>query len=337
MATSITIKEQMLQDINTTLEDILGADPKILIQENNYSQFANVFYLRENLQSSIDLFNELKNSNLEELPLSILENIKSQSNNFLTLISRFTDFNPNESSNPKREVNGYIDQATKTYNNLFSSYIPIINRSKISDRKFKSQEKELKKVITDSKKFVELFEKSSKATLKEIQDKAAGIVIVEYSEHFNREARRHKYGAYGWLAGGIIFFIAAFAFGYYYSELLIIPKSATLSEIVHNTVIKLFLISVIFSGIALCVKNYRANRHNQIIYTYKLNALATFKLFRDAAGEDEATKNAILVQAAQSIFSTPSTGYITSKSDSDSSNKIIEIVRNIGEKTQAKS
>jgi len=336
MAKSITPKEQTLEEINTSLKDISGADPKVFIPRNKYSQFANIDYLRENLQASIDLFNELKNSELSQLPISILENIKSQSINFVFLISRFTDFSPEKSSNPKQEVNGYIKEATKTYTNLFGSYLPIINRSNISDKKFRAQEEELKKVIKDSKDFVDLFEKSVKATLTEIKDKAAKVAVAKYAEHFNREANRHKLGAYGWLAGGLIFFIAAFIFGYYYSVLLIISKSATLSEIVQTTVIKLILISVILSGIALCIKNYRSNRHNQIIYTHKVNALATFKLFRDAAEEDPTTKNAILIQAAQSIFSTPNTGYITKESDSDSSNKIIEIVRNLGEKTQGK-
>lgn len=336
MAKSITVKEQFLQDINTQLLDISSIDPRIVIQEKTYSRFADVTDLRVNIQASIGLFKELMNSNLEELPVSVLENIRAESANFIVLISGINDFKPDEDSNPIQKVKGYIEQATRTHSGLFSTYLPIINRSKNSVNRFKSYETKLKKALDDSKKFVELFEKSSKNILDDIKDKAAKIVVVKYAEYFNTEANNHRRGAYGWLIGGIIFFLTAFVFGYYYNEILVISKTASISEIVQNTVIKLVLISVILSGIALCVKNYKANRHNYIIYKHKVNALATFELFRDAAEGDESTKNVILIQAAQSIFSIPNTGYISSETDSHSSNKFIEIVRNVGEKTQTK-
>ena len=67
-----------------------------------------------------------------------------------------------------------------------------------------------------------------------------------------------------------------------------------------------------------------------------VNSLSTFKLFLDATGEDDNTKNAILIQASHSVFSMPNSGYAPLDSEADSPNKIIEVIRNIGEKTSTK-
>ena len=85
---------------------------------------------------------------------------------------------------------------------------------------------------------------------------------------------------------------------------------------------------VLFMALVWCSKNYAAVRHNYIINKQRQNALSTFETFVKAAGdEDIQTKNAVLLQATQCIFSAQPTGFSNKNSDGDPSTKIIEIAK----------
>ena len=79
----------------------------------------------------------------------------------------------------------------------------------------------------------------------------------------------------------------------------------------------------------MAAKIYRAYRHNCTINTHRQNALMTFEMFTNAA-KDEQTKNAVLLQATQSIFSPQPTGYLSGDSEQGSNPQILEIIKNIG-------
>ena len=51
------------------------------------------------------------------------------------------------------------------------------------------------------------------------------------------------------------------------------------------------------------------------------------KLFRMQGSADDQTKNAVLIETTHSIFANQQTGYLKSEGDSESNNKIIEIIK----------
>jgi len=73
-------------------------------------------------------------------------------------------------------------------------------------------------------------------------------------------------------------------------------------------------------------KTYRAHRHNAVVNRHRQNALTTFQTFAQAASEEQ-TKNAVLLQATQCIFSPQQTGYIQSDNDTPGIPQVLEIVR----------
>src|SRR5258708_34475555 len=75
---------------------------------------------------------------------------------------------------------------------------------------------------------------------------------------------------------------------------------------------------VILFGVYLTVwsaRNYRAQRHLNIVNDHRARALLTFGTFVHAAA-DRTTKNAVLVETTRSIFSAGSTGYVGGEDDS---------------------
>lgn len=76
-------------------------------------------------------------------------------------------------------------------------------------------------------------------------------------------------------------------------------------------------------------KNYNAHRHNAILNKHRQNALQTFESFVKAAGDDQQTKNAVLLQATATIFSNQNTGYLAAGPEPEGASKIIEIIKGV--------
>jgi hypothetical protein len=77
------------------------------------------------------------------------------------------------------------------------------------------------------------------------------------------------------------------------------------------------------------VRNYAASRHNLVVNRHRQNALSSFETFVKGAG-DQQTKDAVLLQATQSIFVPQDSGFIRGESTPQPGSQIIEILRGIG-------
>jgi len=95
---------------------------------------------------------------------------------------------------------------------------------------------------------------------------------------------------------------------------------------------KIFIFSILLSAAVWCGKTYRAYRHNAVVNRHRQNALATFEAFAKAASDVE-TKNAVLLQATQCIFSPQQTGYVSGEPES-ALPPVLEIVRNLGKSSR---
>ena len=75
-------------------------------------------------------------------------------------------------------------------------------------------------------------------------------------------------------------------------------------------------------------RTYRAEAHNQIVNEHRRDALATFETFVGATS-DPATKNAVLVQSTQCIFSHRPSGYGEQSSDAAPPSHMLELTRTL--------
>lgn len=89
---------------------------------------------------------------------------------------------------------------------------------------------------------------------------------------------------------------------------------------------------VLFYGLTICSRNYRAQAHNYIINKNKQNALSTFETFVNASSNEE-IRNAVLLQTTKAIFSNPQSGYLKEDGSSDDSAHIIEIIKDVSKLT----
>lgn len=112
----------------------------------------------------------------------------------------------------------------------------------------------------------------------------------------------------------VYFFIASF----YY-------KPTSLQEVIQYIVTKVILLSTLSFGIFWCARNYKAEKHNQTLNQHRANALMTFRAFVEGT-DDVRVKDAILIQAAQAVFTPRPTGFDSPEKEAQAISPIVEIL-----------
>jgi len=106
--------------------------------------------------------------------------------------------------------------------------------------------------------------------------------------------------------------------------------ASTTGSSIQVVIAKVFVFSMLLSATVWCGKNYRAARHNHVVNKHRQNALTSFQTFIEGAS-DAQTKNAVLIQASQSIFAPQSSGYISGEPDAAGPSQFIELVRTVSQ------
>lgn len=176
------------------------------------------------------------------------------------------------------------------------------------------------KLIDDAKGRVEKDEDEIKRIVQQAQDFAGDKGVTVFTEQFNTEASDNATEAEKWLRFAVGLFTAT-----------VVAVSIFMYQLVDVTnpyewVSRATLIGLLISGGIWCGKNYRIIRHQQSVNRHKANGLKSFLLFREAADNDEATRNTVLLETTKAIFSTPDSGFISSNSNSNQSGSEIRII-----------
>lgn len=154
--------------------------------------------------------------------------------------------------------------------------------------------------------------------------------VSKHSNIFSNEAILHEKEAKKWLGytRNILIAIAFIAglltfIGIEYKENI---------DVLQFSITKIIILSTLFYGLSITNRNYKAHKHNALLNKHRQNALSTFETFSNASSADDQTKNAVLIETTRSIFSSHQTGYLKPDNDTDSNNKIIEIIKGVSSK-----
>ncbi|MBE9465498.1 hypothetical protein ACFP1I_22320 [Dyadobacter subterraneus] len=154
--------------------------------------------------------------------------------------------------------------------------------------------------------------------------------IASFSQIFGDESESFRSSSKGWIAGVFACLIGVVGASVYYSWLVTDEEFSKFSvnQIIQFNLTKILTISALFYGLAICNKNYKSSKHNQILNKHRANALASFQAFVESPNADATTKNAVLLEATKTIYGVQQTGYVQTDND-DSPNKIIEMIQSV--------
>jgi hypothetical protein len=149
-----------------------------------------------------------------------------------------------------------------------------------------------------------------------VRQQAGDAGAARLSIHYRGAAETHRDSAriYRWaLIGSLVltFIAVLWLFLWYPPPLETSEASASLlwGNFIRQLVYRLLLLGVLTYLVAFFARNYRTERHLQILNEAKQSGLDTFSLFQDATADD-ATRAVILAELVRSVFLAPETGLI---------------------------
>lgn len=241
--------------------------------------------------------------------------------------------------NPGAHLNRLVDDFNASYRKLFDFWCPFLTYSRfragggVEERKLLAELQRHADGATSSVNATRALESEATRILESIQASAGKVGIQSYAAFFQGEAATHTRVAKIWLGFTVAALIVSVLYAYSLLRSVDQPKivaAVSAVEVVHTTVVRVLLLSLLSYGVLFCARSYRAHRHNVIVNRHRMNSLNTFQAFSEAAHGDEAARSAVLLHAAQSIFCAQSTGYTTSEADQDQPSRIVEILRKVG-------
>lgn len=142
---------------------------------------------------------------------------------------------------------------------------------------------------------------------KGLQEFTVDTVVQKQTKHFSEEGKHYEGLAHWWLGGVVAFGVVVAVIAYLLHEQTL-PPGATAPALIGALLPRVVALSLAFWALTLCARNYRALRHNAVVNRHRATALSTFTVFAQAA-TDAQVKNAVLAQAAGTIFSAQPSGY----------------------------
>ena len=286
----------------------------------------------------LELFKRVISVDMLNVPFSTLAAFEQQLDHAINLFNQIRDFYPN-TNNPVSQRDSFVSQLEEQFDAYVTYSMPIltigllygndlsVEKTKVNET-LKDLESDREKTKQDSLKYLE----EIKDVLDKTRQAALEVGISQHNMIFKEEAEEHKRLSENWLKWTIGVLVAITVVGV---ALLFIPfKGEDTHYLIHFTVTKIVVLTVMFYALAICMRNFKAHKHNSILNRHRQNALNTFETFSKAAGTDLQTKSAVLLEATHTIFSNQQTGYLSTDNETDSSNRVIEIIKSTTAKGQ---
>ncbi|RXR22147.1 hypothetical protein [Flavobacterium stagni] len=331
-------QKQLSDQIKSKLQQFLTISLDELTRETQLGQQLSFKSGEQLFVKIIDLFKKVNSVELYEIPYKMLNGFNGQLDHAISVFDQIKNFNP-ATNNPVGQRDSLIDQLENQYESYYSTAIPILTTSLLNTNDLSLERAKLNEALTELEKEKEKTKKDSEKYLNEIKDvlskarqAAVEVGVAQHNMIFKEEADEHKNLSEKWLRWtiGVLIAITLVGIGLLYVK----PSDEGAHFLIHFTITKIVILTVMFYALAICTRNYKAHKHNSILNKHRQNALNTFETFSKAAGADLQTKNAVLLEATHTIFSNQQTGYLNNDGESDSPNKIIEIIKNSASKSQ---
>ena len=327
-------KQELYDETKGSLKRIQDFDVSNLPRIEELGSKLNFNEVVEPAQILIDLYKRLSVTALQDFPDNKLTPIRNNANNHYKLFTQIMEFDP-EQQNPSSVRSSLITQVIDAYEPAFEALHQYISYSLHRSADFQRLDSDARATLqaiedksNNISKNLTKHEEDAKSVLEEIRRVAAEEGVTKQAAHFNAEFEHHTTEANHWQGYAIKLSISLGIFAvislFLHKVPFLTPK--TTYDAIQLTISKILIFSVMAYMLFLSAKNFLNHKHNAIVNKHRQNALMTHGALVEASG-DEGVRDAVLLQAANCIFSPQSTGY-TSGGENDSANQksMVEIL-----------
>lgn len=330
------LKPEKVETINQLSTSIISTTIDSLISNTTKWGSINFELAKEDLSSIYSLC-----SHLLSLPVAILteaaaDKIIESLTRCGQTVTKIKDFNI-ESGNPTGNRDQIISEVKTHAEQLLNNtkeWVPFLAYHKGDVQK---NIEELSGAVTEAKGILENASKdvaSTKKTIDKIvtaaREASASAGVAVFTNDFSDQASSLNEEAKKWLIAtavlAAITLIAAIIF--LFVQIDVTKSKAQIFQYLSS---KIILFVVLITSTIWCGRIYKALKHQVTVNSHRANALKTFQAFVSAAADDS-TRDAVLLETTNSIFSSSPSGYLdATEGTPDASKKVYEIVKTIGE------
>lgn len=164
------------------------------------------------------------------------------------------------------------------------------------------------------------------------REASADAGVATFTRDFADKAATLEKTAYLWLIATTVFVLATSSLAIVFAHGLLLPTGDSLAQLLQVVTTKLIVLGLLFTATVWCGRMYKATKHQAAVNEFRANGLKTFQAFV-AATDDDATRNAVLLETTRAIFAHAPTGLIDAKAgDSEGSVRIVEGARDTARK-----
>lgn len=277
------------------------------------------------------LCNHFKVLPLEQLPSDVVTQLKAEiepARQTLLNIHNFTLTQSNPTGVQAQYV-ATIKQQVDTFYKTAHVYVPYLAYQKGEIQK---NIKELTSSVDAAKSLLNKSQSDTESKSSEIdkiiqaaREASASVGVAHFTADFVAESTAMEKQANVWLIATIFLAIVSFGFAIFF--LVNKPDVSTVAMAIQYISSKILILILLITGTLWCGNLYKAAKHQAAANRFKGNSLKTFQAFVNAT-DDNAIKDAVLVETTRAIFSESATGYINSdNSSADKSTKIVEVIK----------
>lgn len=272
-----------------------------------------------------DLVEAVSNFEILELPNDHIEQIKSIGNNINDYIEKIKAFSMSTGSIEEiRNIHGSINtQIDNIYQNDLKYLRPAIREASLIKIKPEEVERQISQATTSSQEIEKIKQdikneannakKEVEKTIKDIQDAIGSGATGISSSAFEKQAGIHETLSKWWFWASFTILILSFTtiFILFKTNWITptIDSNITIYELIHISIFKIVLLSLVYLLVYQSIKNYKINKHLHVLNRHRQLSLTVYPIMIKASS-DPAHSSIIAGQAAKSIFEPNTTGYL---------------------------
>ena len=322
--------EEQVKNLHTIFQEISDTEIQNLISNEKWGSI-NFEAAKPDLERLYSLCNHFKTLPINQLPENIAEQIFKAANPIKNTIHKIRQFTI-EQSNPSGVRDNYVQEVKNNVDNFYMSahlYIPYLAYQKGDIQKNIKQltksKKEAEQLIVDAKNNVIAKNNEIDEIINAAREASASVGVAHFTADFDAEAKNVEGQADKWLFATIFLAILSLIASIYF--LFFIPNIETTANAVQYVSSKILILILLITATLWCGNLYKATKHQVAVNKFKSNSLKTFQAFVKAT-DDNAVRDAVLIETTRAIFSESDTGYISNKgAGAEKSTKIVEIVK----------
>ncbi len=322
--------EKRIRDFRETAQNVLEWTEESLVRRGDLGSTGCFEELRPRFGRILGRFGRLKACLLDNVPYGVLQKLNALGNRALSVFERINLYSTEDPNarQVRRQLGSDVDGFDLESYELAAKVFATEESRDEELEQLRQGLREESNALSNVKQRAEDVLQETHDVLAQARAVVAEAGVSQHAMHFKEAANEYSKNGKRWLTATVISAVLAVGYTVFLFWLYMEygnPDVKT-GHSIQLAILKLLPLSILYSGLLWCAKNYRSQRHNYVISKHRHDALSTFEAFVKAAG-DEQTKNAVLIQATQAVFSPQASGFVSQDLEGVQGPQVIELFR----------